>query len=84
MVSYTAPFHPYPHNYHENSHEDSHKDSHENLFNYVGGLLSVALAVALRAQPLAGILPLRARTFLRDISPRDQIPLTAGENCSIS
>lgn len=44
----------------------------------VGGLLSVALAVALRAQPLAGIMPLRARTFLRIFSRlRDQIPLTA-------
>ena len=32
---------------------------------FLGGLLSVALAVALRAQPLAGTLSCGARTFLR-------------------
>ena len=35
----------------------------------LGGLLSVARAVALRAQPLAGTLPCGARTFLRWFAP---------------
>jgi len=41
------------------------------------GLLSVALAVALRAQPLAGTLPCGARTFLGPSRDRDQTAHTA-------
>jgi len=60
----TAPFHPYP----------SPIEPRGPVAD-TGGLLSVARAVALRAQPLAGTLPYGARTFLEDgvNRPRDQV-----------
>ena len=45
-----------------------------------GGLLSVARAVALRAQPLAGILPCGARTFL---GRRRRRPRSGGPPCAV-
>src|SRR6056297_567561 len=47
-----------------------------------GGLLSVARAVALRAQRLAGTLPYGARTFLGGVRPRDRMVRPAKENPS--
>src|SRR6056297_4081447 len=47
-----------------------------------GGLLSVARAVALRAQRLAGTLPYGARTFLGGVRPRDRMVRPAKVNRS--
>lgn len=89
----TAPFHPYP--------ADSIKRPRltppiplgevgvypaDSVKRGRGGLLSVAPAVALRAQALPGTLPCGARTFLSPTgcpTGRDQVPLTATEDCSM-
>jgi len=83
----TAPFHPYPA-------ADDHRwpcggvrrsrnaGSPAKPTTRPGGLLSVARAVALRAQPLAGILPCGARTFLRRRRRSRRRPRSGGPPCA--